>query len=123
MPSPSSGNLNSVTSADADRAAGGGAVAVLCVLWGTSGATFGTDGAGAAFAGEGARATLAVPLSTVKITWPTEIFSPTLTRTSFITPLTDEGTSTTALTVCSSITAWPSEIVAPGEIISRTKSP
>ena len=37
----------------------------------------------AAFAGEGARATLPAPFSKVKITWPTLIFSPSLTRISF----------------------------------------
>ncbi len=88
-------------------------------------AALGTDAGGAAtdFAGEDARATLAVPLSTVKITWPTEIFSPTLTRTSLTTPLTDEGTSTTALSVSSSITGSPSATLAPGDTISLTRSP
>ena len=76
------------------------------------------------FEGEGARATLPpAPFSKVKITWPTLIFSPSFTRISFTTPLTVDGTSTTALSVSSSITAWPSVMAAPGEIISRTKSP
>ena len=38
-------------------------------------------------------------------------------------PLTVEGTSTTALSVSSSMTGWPSETVVPGEIIKRTRSP
>ena len=61
--------------------------------------------------------------SRVKITCPTLTFSPSLTRTSFTTPLTEEGTSTTALSVSSSITGWPSDTFAPGEIIRRTRSP
>jgi hypothetical protein len=44
------------------------------------------------------------PPSRVKITWPTLIFSPSLTLISLTTPLTDDGTSTTALSVSSSIT-------------------
>ncbi len=63
------------------------------------------------------------PFSTVKITWPTLTFCPSLTRISFTVPLTDEGTSTTALSVSSSMTGWPSVTVAPGEIIRRTRSP
>ena len=39
------------------------------------------------------------------------------------TPLTVDGTSTTALSVSSSITGCPSETRTPGEIISRTRSP
>src|SRR6202042_1061546 len=39
------------------------------------------------------------------------------------TPLIVEGTSTTALSVSSSMTGWPSETLAPGAIISRTRSP
>ena len=38
-------------------------------------------------------------------------------------PLTDEGTSTTALSVSSSITGSPSVMLAPGLIIKRTRSP
>ena len=41
----------------------------------------------------------------------------------FHTPLTDDGTSTTALSVSSSITGWPSATFEPGAIISRTRSP
>ena len=63
------------------------------------------------------------PPSSVKMTCPTFIFSPSLTLTSFTTPLTDDGTSTTALSVSSSITGWPSETRAPGETIRRTRSP
>jgi len=44
-------------------------------------------------------------------------------RAGAATPLTDDGTSTTALSVSSSITGWPSLISAPGEIIRRTSSP
>ncbi len=47
----------------------------------------------------------AAPFSTVKITWPTLIFWPSLTRISLTVPVTEEGTSTTALSVSSSITA------------------
>ena len=42
---------------------------------------------------------------------------------SFTTPVTEDGTSTTALSVSSSITGWPSETFVPSEIIRRTKSP
>jgi hypothetical protein len=38
-------------------------------------------------------------------------------------PVTDEGTSTTALSVSSSITGSPSVMLAPGLIIKRTRSP
>src|SRR6266576_526101 len=57
------------------------------------------------------------------MTCPTFTLSPCFTRTSFTSPLTDEGTSTTAFSVSNSMTAWPSDILAPGEIISRTRSP
>jgi hypothetical protein len=63
------------------------------------------------------------PFSTVKMTWPTLSLSPSFTRTSLTFPLTDEGTSMTALSVSSSITGWPSFTSAPGAIIRRTKSP
>src|SRR6266849_3050943 len=126
MFSPSSGNLNSLTSAASDTAAGtgGGTTEAEFCDFGWRGAAFCTEGeaAGAdaaAFAGEAARATPPEPLSKVKITWPTLIFSPSLTRTSFTTPLTEDGTSTTAFSVSSSITDWPSETVAPGEKIGR----
>ena len=77
----------------------------------------------ACFAGEGVCRQAPAPLSTVKITWPTLTFCPSLTRISFTVPVIDEGTSTTALSVSSSITGWPSVMVAPGEIIRRTSSP
>src|SRR6266705_6830057 len=38
-------------------------------------------------------------------------------------PLTEDGTSTTALSVSNSMTGWPSETFVPGEIIKRTRSP
>src|ERR1700692_3405852 len=57
------------------------------------------------------------------ITCPALIFSPSFTFTSLTTPLTDDGTSTTALSVSNSMTGWPSETLAPGEIIKRTRSP
>ena len=52
--------------------------------------------------------------SSVKMTSPTLTFCPSLTLISRTTPLTVEGTSTTALSVSSSMTGWPSETVAPG---------
>jgi hypothetical protein len=64
-----------------------------------------------------------LPFSTVKMTWPTRSLSPSLTRTSPIVPVTDEGTSTTALSVSSSITVSPSAIAAPGLTSKRTRSP
>ncbi len=63
------------------------------------------------------------PPSSVKITCPTLIFSPSLTLMSLTMPLTDDGTSTTALSVSSSMTGWPSETLVPGAIIRRTRSP
>src|SRR5713101_504160 len=123
MFSPSSGNLNSVTSADVDGRAGGGSgdATVAGCPFGAGDATCGAAGV-AGFIGEAALAP-PEPLSTVKITCPTLIFSPSLTRTSLTTPLTDDGTSTTALSVSSSITGSPSDTVFPGETISRTRSP
>ena len=59
----------------------------------------------------------------MKITWPTLTVSPCLTFTSLTSPLTDEGTSTTALSVSSSMIGWPSVTITPGEIIRRTRSP
>src|SRR5262249_29216928 len=63
------------------------------------------------------------PFSTVKMTCPTLSLSPSFTRTSLTLPLTDEGTSMTALSVSNSITGWPSFTSAPGAIIRRTRSP
>src|SRR5208282_6431077 len=65
----------------------------------------------------------ATPPSRVKITCPTFIFSPSFTFTSLTTPVTDDGTSTTALSVSSSMTGWPSETFVPGATIKRTRSP
>ena len=48
---------------------------------------------------------------------------PSLTLISLTVPVTEDGTSTTALSVSSSMTGWPSETFVPGEIISRTRSP
>src|SRR5206468_12968018 len=70
-----------------------------------------------------AGAVAAAAPSRVKITCPSLIFSPSLTLTSFTTPVTEEGTSTTALSVSNSHTGWPSETLVPGEIIRRTRSP
>src|SRR5260370_23253736 len=127
MFSPSSGSLNSVTSAASDTAAGAGvgATSAGACDFGAGDGAFCAEGeaagaGAAAFAGDAARATLPEPLSTVKITWPTLIFSPSLTRTSFTTPLIDEGTSTTTLSVSSSITDWPSNTFAPPHTITPT---
>ncbi len=57
------------------------------------------------------------------MTWPTLTLSPSFTLMSLTVPLTDEGTSTTALSVSNSITGWPSAIFAPGATIRRTRSP
>ena len=64
-----------------------------------------------------------LPFSTVKMTWPTRSLSPSFTRISPTVPVTDDGTSTTALSVSSSITGSPSAMLAPGLIIRRTRSP
>src|SRR5262249_34099584 len=88
--------------------------------------SFSTTDAGALVAGAWtfwAGAFAPAPFSTVKMTCPTLSLSPSLTRISFTTPLTDEGTSMTALSVSSSMTGWPSFTSAPGAIIRRTKSP
>src|SRR3989442_1963347 len=50
-------------------------------------------------------------------------FSPSLTRISLTVPLTEDGTSTIALSVSNSMTGSPSVMLAPGAIISRTRSP
>ena len=78
--------------------------------------SFVSGAAGSGVAGGSAGCALASvePLSSVKITCPTLILSPCLTLISFTVPVTDDGTSTTALSVSSSITGWPSEIFAPG---------
>ena len=68
-------------------------------------------------------AAASLPFSTVKMTCPTRNLSPSFTRTSPIVPVTDEGTSTTALSVSSSITGSPSAMLPPGLIIKRTRSP
>src|SRR5215468_2023771 len=94
--------------------AGGGAV-----CWVSTSAL----GADASFADDSARAFVPAPFSTVKMTCPTLSLSPSLTRISCTTPLTEEGTSITALSVSSSMTGWPSFTSAPGEIMSRTRSP
>src|SRR5450755_742155 len=65
----------------------------------------------------------AAPPSRVKITWPTFTFSPSLTLMSLTVPVTEDGTSTTALSVSSSMTGWPSVTLAPSETINRTRSP
>src|SRR5580658_8917726 len=64
-----------------------------------------------------------LPFSTVKITCPTRSLSPSFTRISPTVPVTDDGTSTTALSVSSSITGSPSAMLPPGLIIKRTRSP
>ena len=51
----------------------------------------------------------------MKITWPTLILSPSLTRISCTVPLTEDGTSTTALSVSNSITDWPALTLRPGD--------
>ena len=43
-----------------------------------------------------------------------DLVSPSFTFTSLTTPLTDEGTSMTALSVSSSMTGWPSETLLRG---------
>ena len=68
-------------------------------------------------------AAVTAPSSTVKITCPTFSLSPSLTRMSFTIPATEDGTSTTALSVSSSITGWPSFTVLPGamaQVIAST---
>src|ERR1700733_1815134 len=136
MFSPSSGSLNSA----ATRGLGAGPLEIVSRDGAAATAVPGCDDAGST---GGLRSTWAGgvcvggcavdrlasvafapdPFSTVKITWPTLTFSPSLTRISCTFPLTDDGTSTTALSVSSSITAWPSLTVAPGAIIRRTRSP
>jgi len=142
MFSPSSGSLNSLlepTSPDEAEGANAEAVRVeaLAALeedvldedWADAAAATLEDvgfadsealaefGAGAAcFAGR-------APFSTVKMTCPTLSLSPSLTRISPTVPVTDEGTSTTALSVSSSMTGWPSVTLAPGLISRRTRSP
>src|SRR5206468_207596 len=80
-------------------------------------------GAGTAALAAGWAGALTSAPSTVKMTWPTLILSPSLTRISCTVPLTDEGTSTTALSVSSSMTDWPALTAAPGATIRRTRSP
>ena len=133
MFSPSSGRTNS--EAEAEVATAGGACAGADCAGAAAGGAFAAGGvcatggaggsAGLGSAGALASAAFADPrrFPRVKMTWPTLSLSPSFTRISFIVPLTEEGTSTTALSVSSSITGWPSVTLAPGEIISRTKSP
>src|SRR5208282_6688049 len=73
-----------------------------------------SDAAGDALAAAfSAFAGAATPSATVKITCPTRSLSPSFTRTSPTVPVTDDGTSTTALSVSSSMTGSPSLMLAP----------
>src|SRR4051812_43334483 len=73
--------------------------------------------------GSGGAASSAASSSTMKIVAPTFTFSPDLTRSSLMTPLTDEGTSMVALSVSSSSTAWSRCTVSPAWTSTRTMSP
>src|SRR5271169_817332 len=123
MFSPSSGNLKSV--APLGAGAGAAEAAGRASAWAGGFVTgAGSSGAFAAGALGSSVFTLApAPFSTVKMTCPTFTFCPSLTRISLTVPLTEDGTSTTALSVSSSMTGWPSETLAPSETISRTRSP
>src|SRR5580700_5329739 len=127
MFSPSSGSLNSLgpemVARDEAGAEAGGAGG--CAGGDdTAGASCeaGAGAAAAALAADSAGALTSAP-STVNMTWPTLILSPSFTRISCTVPLTDEGTSTTALSVSSSMTDWPALTVAPGATMRRTRSP
>src|SRR5215469_3104046 len=130
MFSPSSGSLNSPAD-DAGAGLGEGATERAGVDPGPGGAELVCWGAGAAALGTFCTAAgLAAAAgdfpsapSTVKITWPTLILSPSFTRISCTVPLTEDGTSTTALSVSNSITDWPAFTVVPGDTINRTRSP
>src|SRR6266849_1082429 len=129
MFSPNSGSLNSLAPAAEDGEAdwvGDDATAGCASAWGGA-ADFGagvfSTGTFAGAFGSAGLAFAPTPFSTVKMTCPTLIFWPSLTRISFTVPVTEDGTSTTALSVSSSITGWPSITLAPGEIIRRTSSP
>src|SRR6201993_1880058 len=130
MFSPSSGSLNSpapgVFEGALDAAGCDGAAATPFEAAGPAGFSFFSFGVGAGAgvaAWLGAAQALASAPSTVKITWPTLILSPSMTRISCTVPLTDEGTSTTALSVSSSMTDCPALTGAPGSTINRTRSP
>src|SRR5690242_15861817 len=127
MFSPSSGNLNSLAPELAGALGGGlagfgGAGGVLSFAADAGLGSSAGGAAGAACAGFGLEPLASAP-STVNITWPTLILSPSLTLMSLMTPVTDDGTSTTALSVSSSMTDWPAFTVAPGATIRRTRSP
>src|SRR6266478_5232620 len=125
MFSPSSGNLKSVAPPAAGASEDGG-TAGRDSAW-AGGLATGAGGSAGAFAAGALDSTAfalgPAPFSTVKITWPTFTFWPSLTRISLTVPLTDDGTSTTALSVSNSMTGCPSVTLAPSETISRTRSP
>src|SRR5580700_3541683 len=133
MFSPSSGSLNSV-----------GAFASVARRVGAAAFAGGCDGEAGLFSGDCVRPELPPALaaalwtlgagsagsilafavfSNVKITCPTLILSPCFTGIACTVPVTDDGTSTTALSVSSSITGCPSVTLDPGEIMSLTSSP
>ena len=100
-PSPSSGSRSSVSAGSAlvgAGAGGGGAGAV------GAGAVAAALGAGAASAGAGSAPSPSA--STVRMTWPTAARSPLPTSIEAMVPLTDDGTSMTALSVSSSINGF-----------------
>src|SRR2546423_309180 len=130
--SPNSGSLNSPSPERDPMGAVGPAtceVRTSCLIGSVAAGAGAGAGFGGAFVGPGAAAwaggageAFGSAPSTVKITWPTLILSPSLTRISCTVPLTDDGTSTTALSVSNSITDWPLSTFAPGATITRTKS-
>src|SRR6202022_5158741 len=116
MFSPSSGSRNSL--ALTTGVAGGDGAGRASGFDGAGIAVGATDFSAGALAVSALGSTIFVlapaPFSTVKITWPTLTFSPSLTRISFTVPLTEDGTSTTALSVSNSMTGWPSLTIPPG---------
>src|SRR6266581_5502891 len=100
MFSPSSGSLNSEAPDTARGARAGGADGGAAFGVGDaagSSCTTGADAFGGGACAGGACDFAPAPFSTVKITCPTLSLSPSLTRISLTTPLTDDGTSMTAL--------------------------
>ena len=129
MFSPSSGSLNSAAPTGAARRSTigrfAGAACGLASFCGTEAA----DGTASGLAAFGAAASTGLAFAARAI-FEGEDHLPDFDLLAFFDPnllhwcrVTDDGTSTTALSVSSSITGWPSVMLAPGEIIRRTRSP
>ena len=118
IPSPKAGRATSTDrESRVSPVGGGGGSAAGCCARSDRGASGSTARAGASSGAppEGP--------STVRMTWPTAAESPSATMISAMVPLTEEGTSMTALSVSSSMTGWSSTRESPTETRRLMTSP